>query len=214
MRAVFVGASSITVMAVKEMTEAGHEVVVIDTSKEKIEELEEELDCGFVNADGSRPSVLRELGADDTDVLFCLSDDDQDNIIASLVGKSLGFERVITKIEDPDFESICVELGLDNPIIPSRETANKLVDMLEGRELSGLATVMKCGLRFISFVATSDEEGTVSDLKLPEKAKVLAVVRDDKSEIAGSDVQIRKGDEVALIAAKDQVDKLRERFSS
>lgn len=199
-------------MAVKEMTEAGYEVVVIDTNKDKIDELEEELDCGFVNADGSRPSVLRELGPDDTEVLFCMSDDDQDNIIASLVGKSLGFERVVTKIEDPDFESICVELGLENPIIPSRETASSLVDILEGRELSGIATVMKCGLRFISFVATKDEEGTVSDLKLPEKVKVLAIVRDDKSELADPELQIREGDEVALIAEKGQVDKLQERF--
>ncbi|MGD8631758.1 MAG: NAD-binding protein, partial [Gammaproteobacteria bacterium] len=100
MRAIFVGASPLTVMTVQRLLKAGHDVVIIDTDEDKISGLSETLDCGFIHGDGSRPAVLEELSPDETDMLFCLSNDDQDNIIASLVGQTMQFSSVVTKIED------------------------------------------------------------------------------------------------------------------
>jgi trk system potassium uptake protein TrkA len=64
-------------------------------------------------------NVLREVNPAQTDFLFCLTDSDQVNVIASLVGRSLGFKRVVTSIGDQQFEGICHELGLSDTIIPS-----------------------------------------------------------------------------------------------
>jgi trk system potassium uptake protein TrkA len=44
------------------------------------------------------PNILREVNPEQTDFLFCLTDSDQANVIASLVGRSLGFKRVVTSI--------------------------------------------------------------------------------------------------------------------
>ena len=68
-------------------------MIIIESNPEKIEELSDILDCSFLNGDGSKPAILREVGPDQTDVLFCLSDSDQANLISSLVGRSLGFKR-------------------------------------------------------------------------------------------------------------------------
>ena len=212
MRAVFVGASRVAVMAARKLTEAGHEVVIIDKDREKLESLEDELDCGMVNDDGSRPSVLKEVGPESTQALFCMSDDDQDNIIASLVGRAMGFECVVTRIEDEDFESICRELGLDHPIIPSRETANSLIEIFEGNEHSDISAVLKGGLRFLTFVARDEDEGTVEALDLPAKTRALAVMDENRAEPADSSTRIREGDEVVLVTHQDQLEKLKERF--
>ncbi|HAF56227.1 MAG TPA: potassium transporter, partial [Thauera sp.] len=55
MRAVFVGAGALSVTTARRLLERGHEVVVIDRDKARIEALSAELDCGFLHGDGSTP---------------------------------------------------------------------------------------------------------------------------------------------------------------
>ena len=70
MRAVFVGASSLTVATVRQLLGNGHEVVVIERDEERIEELKDYLDCGFIEGDGTRPAVLKQADPHNTDFLF------------------------------------------------------------------------------------------------------------------------------------------------
>ncbi len=84
---------------------------------------------GFIHGDGTRPAILREGDPQGTDLLFCLTHDDQSNIIASLVARSLGYRRVVTKIEDPDLEHICSELGLADSLVPMHTVGRYLADI-------------------------------------------------------------------------------------
>ena len=104
MRIVFVGASALTVMAARMMAERGYQIVVIDKDESRLLALGDTLDCGRISGDATRPIVLKEADPANTDFLFCLTGSDQANIIASLVGRSLGFQRVVTRIDDPDFQ--------------------------------------------------------------------------------------------------------------
>jgi len=167
MRIAFVGAGEVTVKTAEYLIERGNEVVIIERDKKRIDELSEGLDCSFLHGDGSKPAILREVNPKETDVLFCLTDDDQDNLIASLVGRSLGFKRVITSIQDPEFEGICRELGLENTIVPSRTISRYLADMVMGLDILELSTIIKDEARFFTFVAGKGDAGTVGDLKLP-----------------------------------------------
>ena len=128
MRAVIIGAGSLSVMIAKLLLARSHEVVIIEKDKERTKTLSETLDCGVLYGDGSKPAILKEADPGDTELLFCLTGDDQANILASLVGRSLGFERVVTKITDPELEHICIELGLKDTIIPSRTIGRFLAD--------------------------------------------------------------------------------------
>jgi len=128
MRAVFIGAGSLAVVTAKLIRERGEEVVIIEQDKERIDALADELDCGFLHGDGSKPAMLREANPEGTDVLFALTGNDQANILASLVGRSLGFKRVVTKIDDYEFEHICKELGLEDVIVPTRTVGRFLAE--------------------------------------------------------------------------------------
>jgi TrkA-N domain len=94
----------------------------IETDKAKIDEWSEEMDCSFLQGDGSQPNILREVDPAHTDVLYCLTDCDQANVIARLVGRSLGFKRIVTSIGNPQFEGICHELGLKDTITPPAQS--------------------------------------------------------------------------------------------
>ncbi len=212
MRAVFVGASSLAVMSARQLVKRGHEVVIIEREKAAIDALSPELDCGFLHGDGAKPGVLREADPEHTDFLFCLTGSDQANIIASLVGRSLGFGNVVTKIEDPEFEHICLELGLSGTIIPSRTIGSFLADMFEGHDPLEISAMIRGDARVFSFVAQDADAAPVSKIGIPQGARVVCVYRNDKLVLPESDTALRVGDEVIVIAERKQLAALEERF--
>jgi trk system potassium uptake protein TrkA len=214
MRTVFIGASSLSVTTAKLLLKHGHEVVLIEQEKETIDALSSELDCGFVLGDGSKPSVLREVDPEHADFLFCLTDADQANILASLVGRSLGFKRVVTKIDDPELEHVCLELGLRDTIIPSRAIGRYLVEMVAGQNPLELSGMIKGDARLFSFVAGAEEEGPAADLGLPSESRVICLYRGGKFVLAEDDVALRKGDEVVVLTHRRAVQELGKRWGA
>jgi hypothetical protein len=71
MRTVFIGAGEVSIETAKALVKKSHEVIIIETDKAKIDELSEEMDCSFLQGDGSRPDILREVNPEQTDFLFC-----------------------------------------------------------------------------------------------------------------------------------------------
>jgi trk system potassium uptake protein TrkA len=212
MRTVFIGAGEVSIETAKELVKKGHEVIIIETDKAKINELSEEMDCSFLQGDGSRPDILREVNPEQTDFLFCLTDSDQHNVIASLVGRSLSFKRVVTSIGDPQFEVICHELGLKDTIIPSRTISRYLVDMVGGGENIELSTIVKDQARFFTLSAKEEDAIAAKDLKLPADAKVICYYRDGKFSHADEDTTFRIGDEVVILTHSKNMPALRERW--
>jgi len=191
----------------------GHEVVFIEKEKEKIDKLADEMDCGFIHGDGSAPDTLQEVGPKQTDALFCMTDNDRDNIIAGLVGRSLGFSKTIIKIEDFALEHICSELGLKDVIVPTRTISRYLFDMIMGRDATELTSVIKDDARFYSFVAGEDvQDKKAEDLPLPKKARIICYYRENGFHLAWHDTQLQPGDEVVILAHRDQLETLAEKF--
>ncbi len=214
MRAVFVGAGSLAVMTARHLLKRGHEVVMIDRNKDRVEELAEELDCGFLHGDGSKPALLREADPEKTDFLFCFTENDQTNILASLAGRSLGYGRVVPKIEDPEFEHLCIELGLEDVIIPERTTGRYLADMFEGHDHMEIIALIKGEARVFSFVAREEDEKPINELDLPSDSRVMFFYRDEKFTLPEPDSKLKQGDEVVLISDSRHIKELRERWSA
>ncbi|MEJ2688389.1 MAG: NAD-binding protein [Deltaproteobacteria bacterium] len=212
MRTVFIGAGKVSVETAKALIKKGHEVVIIEFDKGKIEELSEEMDCSFLQGDGSHPNILREVNPEQTDFLFCLTNNDQDNLIASLVGRSLGFKRVVTNIGDQQFEGICHELGLTDTIIPSRTISRYLEDMVRGGESVELSTVIKDEARFFTLTAKEEDAVAAKDLKLPPEAKVICYYRDGKFSHADEETEFRTGDEIVILTHSKNMPALQERW--
>ena len=213
MRAIFVGASPLTVMAARRLLKGGHDVVIIEEDKERISTLSETLDCGFIHGDGSRPAVLEELSPGESDMLFCLSSEDQDNILASLVAQTMDFRRVITKIEDPDFQVICTKLGLDDVIVPDRDVGERLADLVEGHDVADLSAAVESGIRFFHFVAREQDAGRIGELDLPDQVRVIVITRGEESIIVGDDDVLKQDDRVLVVTHRDDLEKLKKRFS-
>lgn len=213
MRAVFIGASSLSIMTARLLLKRSHEVVIIDLDKDVVTSLATELECGILHGDGTKPALLREANPEQTDVLFCLTGNDQTNIIASLVGRSLGFKRVVTKIVDSEFEHICTELGLEDTIIPSRTIGRYLADMFEGHDLLELSTMIRDEARIFSFIAHKDQEGSLSELTLPSPSRVICLYRDDKFIVPDNQTAIKADDEIVIITHQKNLKELQDKLT-
>ena len=212
MRIVFIGASSLAVMTARLLLERRHEVVIIDRDRDRVNAVSEDLDCGFLHGDGSKPALLAEADPAHTDALLCLTNHDQTNIIASLVGRSLGFKRVITKIGDAEFEHICIELGLADTIIPDRTTAHHLLDTLRGMNTLELSGLLKDDACVFSLVARKEDAGPIDALELPDSTRVVCLYRDDRFIPVEPDGVLQAGDEVVLITRDRHLRSLAERW--
>lgn len=208
MKVVFIGASGLAVSTAQQLLKKGHEIIIIENDKDVITALRETIDCVFINGNGSKPAILKETEPDTIDVLFCLTKNDEANIIASLVARSLGVKRVITRIEDPGFEHICIELGLTNIIIPTYTNARYLASVALGRDILELSSIIRGDVRFFGMVIEEQNEGSVSDLDLPSQSRAIFFYRDNIFEFADRDTQLKKEDELVIIAYGDDYDKL------
>jgi trk system potassium uptake protein TrkA len=134
LRIVLIGASTLALTATEALLAAGHQVVIVEKNREVIEEVSKDYDCSFIHGDGSRPHILEDVDPKHTDCLFCLSNEDTSNILAAVVARSLGFEKVVVRIEDRDLLPICTQLDLDHVIVPDKRVSRELVAFAEGNE--------------------------------------------------------------------------------
>lgn len=211
MRIVIISTTAAAIATARALIEQKHDVVIIEKDKARIDELSEELDCGFLHGDGTRPRLLREAGPDDTDALLCLTKNDQDNVLASLVGRSLGYAEVVTKISDTELEHVCAELHLHNTVNADQVTARRLVDLVEGRGVVELSTVLRGDVRFYVIPVTEREAGPLGALQLPSGTRVLYGYRKDELFIPGEDTRLEAGDDLVLLTNSEQLKELRDR---
>jgi trk system potassium uptake protein TrkA len=212
MRIVFSGASPLTVITAKQLIKQGHEVVIIETNKEKIDQISEELDCSFLHGDSAKPAILSQVDPKNSDILFCLTNSDQINIITSLLGRSMGFKRVVTSIEDMDLEVLCRELGLQDTIIPVWTMSRHLDNMVRGLDNINLSALLKEDARFFTFTAGVEDAVNVRELGLPKDARVIFYYRDNQFHFAEDDTELHKGDEIIVLTHCKNIPGLNERW--
>lgn len=206
MRIVIIGASRLGARLAEEWIESGQQVLLIEKDRQRIEELQDKLDCGFLLGDGSQPDLLREADPGNTDLLLCLSNQDQSNIIASLAARSLGCRRVITLIEEESYLPLCKELGLEDVLVPTLSLSRRLQKMAESKATYDASDLHQFSaglfaLEIKPWMEMRDENGL---LQLPKNFRPLWFYRDDElhfltdlAELTDSDKLIVLGKDVA-----------------
>jgi trk system potassium uptake protein TrkA len=209
MRIVILGASRFGEAIAGTLIEHEHEVVVIDQSREKLEDLAQRLDCGMLHGDGTMPTTLREVYRDENDVFVAVTNASEDNILASLVARSIGFGRVIPQIVSSELLNVCEELELHDAINPHATVAQELAEALEDRTELDHESALTNQLALKRVEVPDRLSGSaLGELDLPDRARVVAIIRDGDEHLAEDDLTVESGDGLLIVTARDDLDAL------
>lgn len=213
MRIAILGASRFGTAIAETLIEAEHEVVVIDRSRERLEALAERLDCGMLKGDGTMPSTLREVWRDENDVFVAVTNASEDNILACLVARSVGFGRVIPQIVASELMKVCEELDLKDAINPHATVAQDVAAALEDRAELDHETALTNQLALKRVHVPERLKGTaMGDLELPDGTRPVALIRDEDERLPDADTRLEVGDHILMVTQRAAIDDLAETF--
>ncbi|WP_425093492.1 potassium channel family protein [Tropicimonas sp. S265A] len=213
MRVTILGASRFGAAIAERLIEDGHEVVLIDKDRERLDKLSARLDCGMIEGDGTMPTTLRDAFRDEEDVFIAVTNASDDNILASLVARSVGFSRVIPQITAAELMDVCHELELDDVINPHATVAESICAGLEDQTVinQDVALHNQLALQRVSVPQSMDNQ-RIGDLDLPGEAKPVALVRDENESFADSDTILQAGDCLIFAVKRDGSARLGKKF--
>lgn len=113
MKIVIVGCGRVGASAAEAYDQAGHDVVILDSTTAAFDRLPSAFGGRAIRGDGTDKDVLKRAGAEGADIFLALTEGDNRNIMAAqLAVEVLGAGRVIAKINDPLRAKAYAELGI------------------------------------------------------------------------------------------------------
>lgn len=191
------------------MLEGRYNVRVIEFNKQRCIRLSEQLDRAIVlEGSASDKDLLLEEGIEVTDVFLALTNDDEANIMSSMLAKRLGARKVMTLINNPAYVDVVQGGDIDIAISPQTTTIGSLLTHVRRGDIVNVHSLRRGAAEAIEIIAHGDSKSSkvvgkrLEDIDLPEGATIGAIVREgpDGSEvvIAHDHVVVQSGDHVIV----------------
>jgi trk system potassium uptake protein len=201
-----VGGGKVGYYLTRELSENGHEVVLMEKDRGRADQVADEIGSIVVAKDGCEGSALAEAGANRADVVAAVTGDDEDNLVICQMAKHhFAVPRTIARVNNPKNESLFKHLGVDEIVSPTRMILGSIEQDIPVHELLHLAPISG-DLELVEAHLTDDSPAVgrrPSDLQLPDGCMIIAVVRDDAAEVIGPETILRSGDKVIATGRAD-----------
>jgi trk system potassium uptake protein TrkA len=184
--------------------EKRYQVKVIERSYERCRTLSDLLEDSIVlHGSGNEPMLLRQENIENTDVFCALTDNDESNIMMSMLAKRLGAKKVITLITNSAYVDLIGE-EIDIAISPQQITISSLLAHVRRGDISAVHSLRRGAAEAIELTAHGDARSSkvvgqrLDALKLPSSVTVGAILRGDDVLIAHGNVVVEANDHVIL----------------
>lgn len=129
-----VGAGKVGSTLAAFLSQEDHDITIIDNNDAAIQRASDTLDVMCIKGPGAAPSLLREAGAEDADLVLATTNMDEVNMLCALTAKRLGTKHTIARIRDvaytDDLASLRKDLNIDTVINPEYSTAMEISRLL------------------------------------------------------------------------------------
>ena len=209
-----IGGGNVGYMQAKSLEEMKLKTKIIEKDYERCEYLAQELEKTLViNGDGTNLKLLDEEEIGSCDVVISVTNNDERNLLCSLLVKQLGVKRVISRVSKvlniPLFEKV----GIDIAVSPKTSAINEVKNDLDETDVDILATVEQ-GEAEVLEIAVQEEfnDKKIMDLRFPAPAIIGIIQRRNHVIIPKGDTQIKEHDILIIFTKADTAQKIKEYF--
>ena len=211
-RVMIIGGGKIGYSLAKEL-ENDYKIKLVDSNKQKCKELSKKLDKTIVlSGSATDEDLLKSENVSNIDIFCALTDDDETNLMSSLIAKKMGAKKTMIILNNPSYLGL-VPGFIDIYIAPYRLTVSSVLqDLRESDVTQDVLLKMDTGAEAIEGVVHANEftsnlfGKSVKEIPLPEGASIGAVVRHGDLIMPDSNVELCLNDHLIIfLANKDMV---------
>ena len=168
-----------------------------------------------VFGDALQEDILQEVDVRDADMYLGLTNDDETNILSSVLASELGSKANFALVNQPQYPRFAKRLGVDNFINPRAITVSKILRHIRLGRIRGVYSIFEGRAELIEAEAleTSPLVGKpLRDFDMSEGVRIGAIIRGDNVIMPTGDVRVEAGDLVVIFALTSKVKKVEQMF--
>lgn len=212
--AAIIGGGNVGAMLAKSLDDLKIKTKIIEKDYDRCQFLAQTLERTLViHGDGTNLKILDEEEIGSSDIVISVTNNDERNLLCSLLCKQLGVKRVIARVAKvlniPLFEKV----GIDIAISPKNSAINEVKNDLEENDADILATVEQ-GQGEVLEITVKEEfkDKMIMDLKLPARAIIGAIHRKNSVIIPKGDTTIKTNDVLITFTMAENAEIIKEFF--
>ena len=213
--AMIIGGGRITYHLATMLLNDGIDVKIVDRNEEVCKSLSQLLpEALILHGDANDQKFLLSEGVDKVDVLVSLTGMDETNIIVSSFAKTIGVEKVITKVSNGHYDTILNQMGLDCIIAPKEIFADQIIRYVRGiksnrgSEFKTLYRLVNNKVEAAEFFISKPTKYTskcLKDLNIKKNILLACIIRGNKVIIPGGLDTIEPLDSVIVVSSDNVV---------
>ena len=220
MRVIVIGAGTVGNSIADQLCQDGHSVTVIDHDEEKTKRIYNELDVRTVVGQGSNTSVLFQADAISADVVLAVTGNDEVNIVAASIAKSMGAKRTVARVYAPVFRDLSTfdyesHFGIDRLLSLEHLTAMELARAIRNPTSLVVENFARGELE-IQEVTVSPQSPLINkslrEAALPSKIRLGSIVRNGEVWVAEANDEIKVGDRLGIIGKPEDIENVKTMF--
>ena len=209
-----IGGGNVGLMLAKSLEAVKIKTKIVEKNYERCQFLAENLSNTLViNGDGTNLKLLDEEEIGSSDVVISVTNNDERNLLCSLLSKQLGVKRVIARVAKvlniPLFEKV----GIDIAVSPKNSAINEVKNDLQENDVDILATVEQGQGEVLEINVVPEFDGKqVMELKFPARAVIGVILRKNKVIIPKGDTLITTNDILIIFTTAQSAPEIKEFF--
>ena len=187
-------------------------IKLVDYNADKAYRLAERLDKTLIiNEDGRNTDAMLEEGLANMDAFVAVTGRSETNIIAAMLAKRMGVQKVIAAVENLNYINLAESIGIDSIINKKMVTASNIFRFTMSTDVQAIKCLTGSDAEVLEFIVKPNSPATknrIKDLNLPSGVIIGGIVRGDKVFIAVGSTEIRAYDRVVVFALPQAIDKV------
>lgn len=200
-----IGGGNVGKMLAENLEDARLKVKIIEKNYARCEKISEDLsNTLIINGDGTDLSLLNEEEIFDSDVVVSVTNNDEKNLLCSLLAKQLGVKRVIARVTKNANMSLFEKVGIDIAVSTKNAALNEVKNNISETNVDIVATVEQGQGEILELkTPESFEDIMLKDLRLPAKAIISIIQRRNKVIIPKGDTFIKRNDNLTIFTTSE-----------